>query len=46
MLKKLGFTMDELREMTLSQAVFWLEALAYDFELQEKALRRARRGRK
>jgi hypothetical protein len=29
----LGFTVDEIRSMTMPQVSFWLESVAYDIEL-------------
>ena len=38
LLKKLGFTVDEIRGMTWAQACFWLESMAYDAELMNAAV--------
>jgi hypothetical protein len=33
LLKRLGFTVDEIRGMTMLQVQFWLETIGYDAEL-------------
>jgi len=37
-LKRLGFSLAEIRRMTWRQAVFWLEAITYDTELAAEAM--------
>ena len=37
-MKRLGFRLAEIRRMTWRQAVFWLEAIAYDTELAAEAM--------
>jgi len=42
-LKKFGFSLEEIRGMTLLQMGFWLEGMVYDAELVAGAVQDSRR---
>ena len=41
-MKRLGFTVDEIRGLTMPQVQFWLEAMAYGMELMAESTKETR----